>query len=272
MNEKTLGHFLKTKRTTADPAAYQIHPTARRRTPGLTRDELADQAHVSTDWVTRLEQGRSTSHPSPDVLNGLCSALRLTPVETTYVFQLAGQQPPRSASLHPTPALQRWLTAQGAQPTAVFDHHLTLLAANSSYCQLYGDVTDRPPMERNLIWRAFCDPQFMSRLRQSTAYAAYLVRVFRQLYSRQTTAPFLQELYGTVAALPAFDTVWKTRTVANLTPQQLTLVVPSIGSLDLQEVPFLVPGAEQVVLTQFGVNAETTARLQTLLPPATIDR
>lgn len=49
-------------------------------------------AGVSVDYVVRLEQGRGL-RPSPDVLDALARALRLSDDERAYLFDLAQQRP-----------------------------------------------------------------------------------------------------------------------------------------------------------------------------------
>ncbi|NED82141.1 helix-turn-helix transcriptional regulator, partial [Streptomyces sp. SID11233] len=67
-----------------------------RRTPGLRREEVAELARVSVDYVVRLEQARGL-RPSANVLEALSRALRLAPNERAYLFDLA-QQRPRDAA------------------------------------------------------------------------------------------------------------------------------------------------------------------------------
>lgn len=92
-NEKVLGHFLKYKRLSADPSVFGITRGPHRRVTGLRREEVAERAHVSTDWYARIEQGRLGANPSPEVLAALCRVLQLSPAETRYVFNLVGQRP-----------------------------------------------------------------------------------------------------------------------------------------------------------------------------------
>lgn len=55
--------------------ARSVQP-APRRVPGLRREEVARLSGVSTDYYTRLEQGRNI-HPSKAVLDSVARALRL---------------------------------------------------------------------------------------------------------------------------------------------------------------------------------------------------
>src|ERR1700744_1717912 len=91
-NDNTLGAYLKDRRARLDPAAFGL-PLARRRTPGLRREEVAQRAHVSATWYTWLEQGRGGA-PSADVLERIARALMLTEVEREHLFLLALGRPP----------------------------------------------------------------------------------------------------------------------------------------------------------------------------------
>ncbi|MEU0194902.1 helix-turn-helix transcriptional regulator [Streptomyces afghaniensis] len=85
-----LGDFLRTRRARMSPADAGVAPGGGfRRVPGLRREEVAYVAGVSTDYYTRLEQGR---HPnvSEAVLDAVARALRLDDDERGHLFdQLA---------------------------------------------------------------------------------------------------------------------------------------------------------------------------------------
>ena len=84
-----LAAFLRTRRERLPPGDLELPERRRlRRTPGLRREEVAELAGVSVDYVVRLEQGRGL-RPSPDVLDALAGALRLSDDERAYLFDLA---------------------------------------------------------------------------------------------------------------------------------------------------------------------------------------
>src|SRR5580658_6823248 len=87
-----LGTYLKDRRAKLDPASFGL-PLARRRTPGLRREEVAQRANVSATWYTWLEQGRGGA-PSADVLDRIAGAMLLTEVEREHLFLLALGRPP----------------------------------------------------------------------------------------------------------------------------------------------------------------------------------
>jgi transcriptional regulator with XRE-family HTH domain len=81
-----------------------------RRTPGLRREELAQLAGVSVDYVMRLEQGRSRT-PSAQVVASLARALQLDSTEVELFYRAAGLAAPgtRTVSQHIPPGVQRML-------------------------------------------------------------------------------------------------------------------------------------------------------------------
>lgn len=79
--------FLRSRRARLSPALYCFLRSIRRRTPGLTREEVAQLAGIGTSTYTFLEQGRLTS-VSGSVLDKLSSALRLSAQEKRHLFRL----------------------------------------------------------------------------------------------------------------------------------------------------------------------------------------
>ncbi len=108
------GAYLKDRRSKLDPAALGFG-VARRRTPGLRREEVAQRANISPTWYTWLEQVRGGA-PSAEVLDRIARALMLTEVEREHLFLLGLGRPPEARfhkSESVTPRLQRVLNARG---------------------------------------------------------------------------------------------------------------------------------------------------------------
>src|SRR5689334_14570882 len=91
-----LGEFLRSHRERLTPAMLGLEPGARRRTPGLRREEIAQLAGVSATWVSWIEQGRDIT-VSAAALGRLARALRLMGAERAYLFDLAGRRDPDAA-------------------------------------------------------------------------------------------------------------------------------------------------------------------------------
>src|SRR5215213_9822260 len=89
-----LSDFLRTRRARLSPHEAALpQGGARRRTPGLRREEVALLADVGITWYTWLEQGRPIKM-SAEALERVARALRLGLEETRHLFVLADRTPP----------------------------------------------------------------------------------------------------------------------------------------------------------------------------------
>lgn len=158
MNRVELADFLRRSRARLCPTDVGLTPGARRRTPGLRREEVASLAGMSVDYYTRLEQCRGP-RPSRQMLTALARALRLTDDERDHLFHLAGEEPPRreGTSAHVRPGLLLVLDRLHDAPAMVVTDCGEILAQNALSRALSGDAAARPPRERNLIRRFFLD-------------------------------------------------------------------------------------------------------------------
>src|SRR5215468_8415724 len=89
-----IGEYLRARREQVRPADVGITVNGHRRVPGLRRDELAMLAGISTEYYTRLEQGRDR-HPSPQVLDAIARALDLDEDAAAHLCALGAPQAPR---------------------------------------------------------------------------------------------------------------------------------------------------------------------------------
>lgn len=157
-----LAAFLRTRRERLDPDDVGLPSRRRsRRTPGLRREEVAELAGVSVDYVVRLEQGRGL-RPSVGVLEALSRALRLAPDERTYVFDLARQRRPDDADGPATtavPTLARLVTDLSPLPAMVLNHRYDILSWNREMAELLVDFGTLPPSQRNSMWMCLMHPR-----------------------------------------------------------------------------------------------------------------
>lgn len=153
------GRAVRRWRDRVSPGAVGLPPGSRRRATGLRREELAALAGISADYLTRLEQGRATS-PSPQVVEALARALRVSDSERDLLFELAGLSAP-GPDVVPSRisgSVQRLLDRVADTPVAVYDATWTLLDANTPYDALMGETTAWQGLERNALWRNFVGP------------------------------------------------------------------------------------------------------------------
>ena len=146
-----LAAFLRTRRERLDPRDYGL-PSRRqsRRTPGLRREEVAELAGVSVDYVVRLEQARGL-RPSADVVEALAGALRLAPDERAYLFDLAQQRPRTTdkAATTASPPLAQLVAELSPFPAMLMNHRYDILAWNRVMARLLLDFDTLPPSQRN---------------------------------------------------------------------------------------------------------------------------
>ncbi|WP_433261002.1 helix-turn-helix transcriptional regulator [Actinosynnema sp. CS-041913] len=151
---RELAAFLRTRRERLDPHDFGLPSRRRsRRTPGLRREEVAELAGVSVDYLVRLEQARGL-RPSAEVVEALSRALRLAPDERAYLFDLARPRP-RNADRPATaaaPPLARLVADLSPLPAMVMNHRYDMLAWNGEMARLLPDFDTLPPSRRNALW------------------------------------------------------------------------------------------------------------------------
>lgn len=140
-----LRDFLRACRARLTPADVGVVAVGRRRTPGLRREEVATLAGVGVSWYTWLEQGRDIN-ASPEVLDAVSRALRLTAPERAHLYVLAGLNPPRAGGARGaevTPELRHLVDAWAPRPAILRDRYRNLLAINDATRAVFGyDDTD----------------------------------------------------------------------------------------------------------------------------------
>ncbi|WP_235883874.1 helix-turn-helix domain-containing protein [Saccharopolyspora elongata] len=157
MGNNDLGDFLRARRAglTPDEIGLPVEFGAGRRVAGLRRGEVAQLAGVSTEYYTRLEQGRARQ-PSEQVLHALCDALRFDDIERRHLFALAGTTAGRKDraehSSQLRPALRQVLESMDLASAFVSDRNLTVVGGNTLWALLFPDVAELPRRERSELW------------------------------------------------------------------------------------------------------------------------
>lgn len=156
------GQFLRVMRARMRPEALGLPTTSTaRRVPGLRREEIAQLAGVSTDYYTRMEQGRQI-RPSRAVLDAVAHALRLDATERAHMLDLLRNCPPSSKSPAPVqrvrPGLWQLLDAIGDTPALVLGRRTDVLSSNRMANLLFTDFSDLPVRERNLSRWVILEP------------------------------------------------------------------------------------------------------------------
>ncbi|MGW5863464.1 helix-turn-helix transcriptional regulator [Streptomyces sp. NPDC055239] len=229
-----LGAALRRWRDQVTPDIVGLPAGGHRRAAGLRREELAQLAGISVDYVTRLEQGRA-SNPSAQVVEALARALRLTTDTRALLFELAGLAVPgpETISAYITPGVQRMLDRLTTTPVAVFDAAWTQLLANPLYTALMGEWHGN---DLNAVWRNFLGtgtrvrhtPDSLGVLRAQQAAA------LRATASRYPADPRLQDLVGTLRTRsPLFEELWQSGAAVPPPGAHKTIDHPHVGAITL---------------------------------------
>jgi transcriptional regulator with XRE-family HTH domain len=267
-----LGDFLRSRRAAVDPIAAGMPDDGRlRRVPGLRREELAMLAHVSVDYIVRLEQGR-TNRVSRTVLEALADALQLAPDERAYLFTVADltQSAPtrRPSQSGAAPRLQRLLDLMTDVPAIVVNHRMDVLAWNRGGAGLLADFSALPPGRRNMIWLTFLDESFRTLYGDWPRAGKNCVATLRMEAGSRPDDPALNALVGELSVRDKdFRTWWATHQVRG--PGQLvkTYNHPIAGTMDLDVQQFSVdtnPDQKLIVFTA-EPDTESEKALQFLL-------
>jgi transcriptional regulator with XRE-family HTH domain len=151
---RELADFLRRARAAVDPARAGLPADGRvRRVPGLRREEVALLAGVSTDYYSRLEQGRRIT-PSPAVVDAIARALDLDSAGRTHLDHLIGAAPTHRPRRAPSvqrvrPGLSQFIDALDNQPALVLGRRSDILASNRLARALFDDFERMPPRDRN---------------------------------------------------------------------------------------------------------------------------
>ena len=151
---RELADFLRRARSSVDPLRAGLPSDGRiRRVPGLRREEVALLAGVSTDYYTRLEQGRKIT-PSVAVVDAIARALNLDAAGRAHLGHLFGSS--TSARSHSVPTVQRvrpglhqLLDELDHNPALILGRRTDVLASNRLARALLTDFDRIRPKERN---------------------------------------------------------------------------------------------------------------------------
>lgn len=243
-----LAGCLRSWRERLSPAAAGLPAGNQRRVAGLRREEVAQLAGVSVDYLSRLEQGRA-QRPSPLVLASLARALRLTSDERSHLLRLAGhtEQGPGTIDRHITPSLQRLLDRLADLPVMVVDAAGEIVAANSLATALIGDFSRFSRRERNFAWRQFTDapsPLVRTPAEQAEAEAG-LVAELHDALGRYPADEHLNSLIEDLRALsPRFAELWEQHPVARAPAKRKTFRHPEVGTITLDCDALTVEGSD----------------------------
>ncbi|MDG4894123.1 helix-turn-helix transcriptional regulator [Mesorhizobium sp. WSM4976] len=274
---RELGAFLRSRRERLSPDAAGIACGARRRTPGLRREEVAMIAGVGTTWYTWLEQGRDV-RPSVEVLSALCQALRLDAAEQRHLFTLAGRQQPERRCIVQTKVegpLLHMLHSLVLQPAYVVGPRWDVLAWNDAAVAIFGDYGLLEGDARNILHGVFTDPHRRHLLVDWEQLARATLAAFRAESAKYTGDPDFERLIGLMMrSSPEFREWWPQRDVVHRLSGLKHLRHPIAGAMTFEHMSLSIDDGSDMRLIVYTPLAEqnSVAKLSKLLDAQTAER
>lgn len=266
-----LREFLRSRRARVTPAEAGLpEGGARRRTPGLRREEVAVLAGVGVSWYQWLEQGRDIT-VSPQVLDSVARVLRLGPAERRHLYVLAGLNPP-AAEVDPEArdmcqGLRRLIEAWMPFPAHIMDAYWNTVLYNESASIVLGM---RPEIVQNCLISFFTDTVYRSRSADWEELAPKVVAQFRAACSeRPDDEGFRAVVEQVKAASEEFTRLWERQDVMPGGLNRKILSHPLVGPLHMEATQLRVPARPDLVVVLHTPlpEVDTAAKLEWLVSP-----
>ncbi|WP_223628718.1 helix-turn-helix transcriptional regulator [Microbacterium sp. EST19A] len=268
MDREALAEFLLRRRERLQPSDVGLSAGARRRTPGLRREEVAQLAAMSTDYYTRLEQRRGPQ-PSLQIVAALARALRLTSDERDYLHRIAGYSAPDRAAFagHVRPGMLRILDRLHDSPAFVVSALDEVLVQNDAARALLGDASRWEGLERSGIYRWFTHPETERRRyperdhrRQSRSLVASLRAAHGALGTRSRAGEIAAELSRTS---PEFVALWETQEVRRRFEEHKVLVHPELGEIEVDcQALFTEDESQSLIVLTAAPGSDAASKLE----------
>jgi transcriptional regulator with XRE-family HTH domain len=249
-----LGAFLRARRELTSPEQAGVTSSGRRRTPGLRREEVAQLSGVSTDYYTRLEQGRE-QRPSGQVLDALARTLRLDPEETAHLHRLARAdrghadlgRANRTVRETVRPSLLRLMQGWLHTPALIVNRRMDVLGANPLGRALFARVFEQD--EPNLVRFVFLSPHARSFYPEWEQIAQSSLGALRAASGGLDEAGLVDDL---AARSPEFRRLWARHDVRGKSHEAKRLHHHEVGELTLTYDSLTVDGAggQQLIVYQ----------------------
>lgn len=267
-----LREFLMSRRARISPAEAGLPDGgARRRTPGLRREEVAVLAGVGASWYQWLEQGRDIS-VSPQVLDSVGRVLKLSSAERRHLYVLAGLNPPvpevEQGDRDMREGMQRLIDTWMPYPAHIMDRYYNCVMYNDAAGMVFGM---RPEITQNCLVDFFTDPIYRARSLSWRQNAENVVAQFRASCSESPDDEGFQAVLADLrdTAGEEFTELWERRDVRPAGQVLKELAHPLVGALHVESTALRVPARPDltIVLHTPLPEEDTAAKLEWLASP-----
>lgn len=263
---RELADFLRRARASVDPRHVHLPADGRaRRVPGLRREEVAFLAGVSTDYYTRLEQGRNIN-PSEGVVNAIARALDLDAAGRAHLTTLvkAGTlaAPEQPAVLRtPRAGLRQLVDALDHQPALILGRRSEVLTSNRLAHALFTDFSSLQPRERNYTRWMLLSTEARALFVDWAVQARTAVENLRLDVATYSTDPatwdLVEELKG---GSTEFRQWWEEHRVQQRTYGSKRMRHPRVGELTVDYETLTFPGDPEIRLFVFTTEEGSASR------------
>jgi transcriptional regulator with XRE-family HTH domain len=272
-----LGEFLQARRAQLSPEDVELpRYGARRRVPGLRREELALLAGVSAGYYTRLEQGQSLN-ASREVLDAIAGAMQLTAAEREHLHILSSMGSPHVRPAPPpeervAEGMRTLLAAMAGVPALVVGRRNDVLAWNPGGHALFAGhlpdtAPDDPDTRPNMSRLVFLDAHTRCLFRNWNNKARAVVGNLRAMAARNPGDTDLATLIGELAIeSPDFARLWAEHTVEPCGSNLYDLAHPIVGKLTvMQQTMTVTPERGQSLIAITAAEGSSSAAALTML-------
>lgn len=259
-----LADFLKARRARLRPEDVGLPPGARRRTPGLRREEVALLAGVGVSWYTWLEQGRPIN-ASAQVLDAVARTLKLDSAERWHLYRLAEAMPQRlwAATAVAPDGVREVLRSLDPLPAALINSRFDVIDLNDAHEQMFWDWHSLPCVHKNLLWCAVTEPRARDRWLNYDEEIPHMVARLRAAYAQHVGDPEWEEDIRRLAGLSQeFAALWELHEVAGPAVRTLRFRHPDAGLLTFTRTELDVSAVPDLRISVFSpVDSDTRSRL-----------
>lgn len=270
MDRDALAEFLVRRREQLKPSDVGLGAGARRRTPGLRREEVAQLAAMSTDYYARLEQRRGPQ-PSVQILASLARALRLTPAERDYLHRVCGHSAPDRTVFtdYVHPGMLRVLDRLDDTAAFIVSALDEVLVQNDAARALLGDARGLEGIERSGIYRWFAHPDDERRRYPTEDHARHsrvLVASLRSAYGALGESSRAGEIVRELTARSAeFAELWDVHEVRRRFEDHKVLIHPEIGPIEVDcQALFTEDESQALIVLTAAPGSDAASKLELL--------
>ncbi len=261
-----LADFLRSRRERITPEQVGLPRGARRRTPGLRREEVAALSAVGVTWYTWLEQARPIQ-VSPQVLDALARTLLMDRSERHHLFALAGSADPAPNSRCPriSDELLGLIEQLEPVPACILNSRYDILAYNRTYGRLFCDLDALPAEDRNCVLLTFFNADWRAALGEPDETKRSMAAKLRASMAEHLAEPAWKALLARLKRSEEFCEVWERHEVVESVSKTKRVINPDVGELRLNHTNlWLGPGAGPRMITYYPVDERAREGLERL--------